>query len=163
MWFSLSDSNFSSNSEPVGFFLGDQIANPDTINLEFSQNFSLSEWRKSIETLNIQDANGEELSLEIVDQPVLGYLAVASSFTDFSADLIRYIPRFNSSGTDSFTLRFIDHHLGVPKFLEVIFNINILSTNSALYTSSAPQTYVHEGTWFEHTFESKTRMKIFGK
>ena len=147
---------FPSNTEPVGFFLGDQLTNPDTINLEFSQNFSLSEWRKSIETLSVWDANVEELSLEIVERPVLGYLAVASSFTDFSTELIRYIPRFNSSGTDSFTLRFIDHHLGKPKFLELIFNINILSTNSAPHiTSTAPQTYVQEGTWFEHTFEVK--------
>jgi hypothetical protein len=147
---------FPRNTAPVGFFLEDQLTNPDAINLEFSQNFSLSEWRKSIETLDIHDPNGEELSLEIVDQPVLGYLAVASSFTDFSTELIRYIPRFNSSGTDSFTLRFIDRHLGIPKFLELIFNINILSTNSAPHiTSSAPQTYVQEGKWFEHTFEVK--------
>ena len=153
---------FPANTKPVGFFEGNQITSPATINLEFPQNFSLSEWRKSIENLDIYDISGEELTVEIVERPDLGYLAVASSFTVFSPDLIRYIPLFNSSGTDTFTLRFIDKHLGIPKFFELKFNINILSTNSAPHiTSSTPQSHVQEGTWFEHTFEVKDTEEDF--
>ena len=153
---------FPANTKPVGFFEGDQITSPATINLEFTQNFSLFEWRKSIENLNIYDMSGEELTVEIVERPDLGYLAVASSFTVFSPDLIRYIPRFNSSGADTFSLRFIDNHLGMAKFFELIFKINILSSNSAPHiTSSAPQSYVQEGTWFEHTFEVKDTEEDF--
>lgn len=145
---------FSGNSKPVGFFNGVELSSPATINLQFAENFSLSDWSKSLETLIIYDQLGQELSINILEHPDSGFLAVISTFDEFTESLIRYTPQFNFHGQDSFTLRFVDNHLGKPKYFDLTFRMDMTSTNFAPHiTSVAPQSQVMEGEFFQHTFE----------
>ena len=146
---------FPANAKPVVFFLGDQLTSPAIINLEFSQNFSLSDWLNSINSLNISDDHGQTLAVEIVEPPLSGgFLSVPLTFEEFSNSLVRYSPPFNFIGDDRFILRFTDDHLGATKSFDLTFNIFIQSNNNAPYIKSVPQKFsVPESTFFQHSFE----------
>lgn len=145
---------FPSNAPPEVFFLGEKLLVSDALNFEFSENFSLTEWQETLSSLNIQDLDSEEISIEVLAYPFHGYLMVTDQFETFEQSLIRYTPKFNFSGNDSFSLRFADKHPASPKHFDLTFNLIIASENSAPFvTSEDPPVAVPEGQYFEHVFE----------
>jgi hypothetical protein len=145
---------FSENTQPIVSWDGVPLTSPATINLQLVENFSSLEWKESIESLNVTDQVGQNLSLEILEQPHSGFLSVPSAFQEFSTDLIRFTPSFNFHGNISFGLRINDAHFGKPKSFDLSFNVEIISDNSAPHiTSKAPSDDVHENEFFQHTFE----------
>ena len=142
------------NLGPVVSFEGQNLSSPASLDLNFIENFSLSEWREKLRDLNIIDQDSEDISIDILQHPSNGYLVVADFFKSFNEELIRYTPKFNFSGNDSFTLRFTDDHIASPKHFDVTFGVSIESQNSSPFITSAnPNPSVFEGEYFEHVFE----------
>ena len=56
---------FSENTQPIVSWDSVPLTSPATINLQLLENFSSVEWVESIESLNITDQVGQNLSLEI--------------------------------------------------------------------------------------------------
>ena len=103
---------FPENNQTICIFRGDKLESPASINLNFSENFSLKDWENEISELNITDSDG--LDVRVINLPSSGFLFPNndSSFKKFSDSKIRYIPDYNYNGDVSWGLRFKDNHPG---------------------------------------------------
>lgn len=145
---------FPSNFGPKMFFLGEELTSPYALNLQFPENFSLSDWQGALSSLNISDVDSEVIFIEVLNPPSNGYLVVTDQFETFAQNLIRYTPSFNFNGNDSFSLRFSDKHPASPKYFDLTFDLIIESQNTSPFVTSAdPPGSVAEGQYFEHIFE----------
>ena len=145
---------FSENLAPEVLFDGNPITIAEGLSLEFSENFSLANWQEKMSSLTVVDHDSEIISVEVLSYPTNGYLLVSEYFDTFEENLIRYTPKFNFNGSDSFSLRFKDNHPAVPKYFDLSFNLSIESLNTPPFvTSEDPPNLVVEGQYFEHTFD----------
>ena len=144
---------FPENNQTICIFRGDKLESPASINLNFSENFSLKDWENEISELNITDSDG--LDVRVIDLPSSGFLFPNndSSFKKFSDSKIRYIPDYNYNGDVSWGLRFKDNHPVSPEIFDLHFNINISSVNTPPHIDlNVTNFLISEGEFFETSF-----------
>ena len=133
-------------------FLGQEITNP-TLTLELNENFSLIEWEDKISSLKVTDPENGLIRMSKIIEPTNGYLATEDQF--LGSKSIKYFPKINFFGQDTFALRFSDNHPGRAKFVDLYFQIDIAQINSPpVIVSQYPEDVVYEsnGIW-RHTFD----------
>jgi hypothetical protein len=144
---------FPENNQTICIFRGDKLESPASINLNFSENFSLKDWENEISELNITDSDG--LDVRVINLPASGFLFPNndSSFTKFSDYKIRYIPEYNFNGNVSWGLRFKDNHPVSPELFDLYFNLDISSVNTPPHIDlNVTNFLIAEGEFFESSF-----------
>lgn len=141
-----------SNAAPLISYNGNGLASPSALSLNLMENFSLEDWNTLISNLQVSDADNDVVRMQVLQSPESGFLSIHDTFEN-NGTSIKYFPNFNFWGDDSFTIRFSDNHVAIPKTHDLTINLSIESRNSSpIITSDDPLDSALEGVTYRHTF-----------